>query len=143
MFQYIILIIIAILGFFGYNNYDETIVKGGRVNDCNEFNISVYNGKYNINNMGNKPITIKPNIQYSFKINTPEHPFYFSTSNVGAGDGFIGDIPNFEHPLTGIIINITFTTDLIEELIAKYGNTIYYQCMKHPNMGNIVELIPY
>jgi hypothetical protein len=84
---------------------------------------------YVINGTQGSTLNLKPNQQYIFNVNTPGHPFYFTTSEFG-GATFPGRIPNTPSTEQGTII--LDTTNLPPEF--------YYQCGIHPYMGGKIVL---
>lgn len=86
---------------------------------------------YRINNVEGREITLKRGTTYTFSVNTPGHPFYISTSEVGASAGeYTAGVTN-GRITSGTLV---FTPD---------GNTpdlLYYQCFIHPSMGYIINI---
>jgi len=84
---------------------------------------------YAINGKQGTTLTLTRGFRYTFHINTPGHPFYFSTSETGAGDG-------------DLISNRGVDSGVLSVLITKeMPSNIYYQCMLHEKMGGIIHIV--
>lgn len=96
------------------------------------FGVGSANG-YKINGVEGPAFTMIRGTTYTFNINAPGHPFYISTSSVGAGAGEVLNGVTGSQTTFG---TLTFTPN------ATHPALLYYQCYAHPNMGwkiNIVD----
>ncbi len=85
-----------------------------------------------INGVSGLPLYLKKGKSYTFHIDTPGHPFYFTTSNTGGTGQPTGSVTS-QLP----IVKGTF---ILTIGLAGLPNTFYYQCMLHPKMGSYVYL---
>lgn len=88
-----------------------------------------------INNTPAYQLNLIPGTNYTFNINTPGHPFYFTTSEIGGSEdknilGQGGFNPSDQFPPTdkGIVKFI---------MSGEYPQSFYYQCKIHPYMGGV------
>ena len=86
---------------------------------------------YVINGKQGPTLFLKMGETYQFKINTPNHPFYFTTSDTGAMNG--KDDGALSEPLESGTLSFTMQDDFPSEF--------YYQCDYHPKMGGKVQTI--
>lgn len=70
---------------------------------------------------------------YTFDINTPGHPFYFTTNNTGGQ----GNLDSLMGPGEIATDEGTITFKVRDDLPLSF----YYQCQKHPKMGGKVIII--
>ena len=80
-----------------------------------------------------KELTLTRGTTYTFGVNTPGHPFYISTSDIGNGPGEIADGVTNSKISNG---TLSFTPN------ANHPDLLYYQCDVHDYMGwkiNIVD----
>ena len=86
---------------------------------------------YVINGEENKTLKLVRGKTYTFEVNTPGHPFYFSRSSVGKG----------ENSLMGSNEKVTDQGRMSFTVREDLPNEFYYQCQIHPKMGNKVVVI--
>lgn len=80
---------------------------------------------YYINGIPGKELDLIPDQEYVFSINTPGHPFYFTTSESGGSEDQ-NILENFSPTDKGKVVFIMKNT---------YPNNFYYQCKIHSYMG--------
>ena len=91
------------------------------------FNVG-FPAEYTLNGLHAPTMTAVRGTTYTFNVSVPsEHPFYITTSSVGAGAGSITD-----NVFQGVL---TWTPD------ATTLSTVFYQCHIHPNLGNAINVI--
>ena len=87
---------------------------------------------FNIDGKSGAILYLKAGQVYQLNINTPGHPFYFTSSPIG-GDGMpsslMGDINPVEYGSLKFIAS------------PNGPRNFYYQCALHPQMGSYVSLI--
>lgn len=84
---------------------------------------------FSINGIVGQTLNLQKGASYTFNINTPGHPFYFTTSSVG-GNGTEGTLMGTVAPMT--VGTLIFTVPL------NAPDQFYYQCATHPYMGTYV-----
>ena len=86
---------------------------------------------YTFNGEEGKTLNLVRGKRYTFNINTPGHPFYFTTDSRG-GNGDYQSLMNKDAIDNGII-----TFDVTDDLPTSF----YYQCQRHPKMGGKVNIV--
>ena len=86
---------------------------------------------YVINGKQGPTLLLKLGETYQFNINTPGHPFYFTTSDTGALNS--KDSGALSEPTESGTLNFTIHDDFPSEF--------YYQCDYHLKMGGMVQTI--
>lgn len=84
---------------------------------------------------GNEGMTLKlvKSRTYIFDVDSPGHPFYFTTDSKG-GNGNKGSLMGEnESPTDKGLVKFHVRSDL--------PKTFYYQCQRHPGMGGKVEIV--
>jgi len=90
---------------------------------------------YTVNGQQGVDIVLREGESYTFDVDTPHHPFYFTRSTIGT------------RAETTLPIRIQgFVQDAIKDvftIVIPIGATVipsrfYFQCHEHPNMGGIV-----
>lgn len=84
---------------------------------------------YYLNDVPGAKLTLVAGQTYQFIINTPGHPFYFTTSEKGGADD--EGLSGFEPTENG---TVNFTVP------STYPDSFYYQCHIHDYMGSYAEL---
>ncbi len=80
-------------------------------------------------------LILQRGVTYTFQVNTPGHPVYFTTNAIGGA----GDLDRITTGVTNDLITngtMIFTPD------NSLQNQFFYQCGVHDNMGWRVTLIP-
>lgn len=86
-----------------------------------------------INGKSGAPLYLKRGKSYTFNINTPGHPFYFTTSETGGSGEPHGNLNG--NPVMKGKMTLTVNNNLTSKF--------YYQCMLHPKMGGYVYIQNY
>lgn len=78
-----------------------------------------------INGVPGKLLELKPGEEYTFSIDAPGHPFYFTSSDRGGSDdkNILGGVPPTDRGI------VKFT------MLDSYPESFYYQCKIHSFMG--------
>lgn len=84
---------------------------------------------YYVDGVPGKQLDLAPGTSYEFHIDTPGHPFYFTTSESGGSEDKQA-LPGFTPTDRG---TVKFT------MPDSYPNKFYYQCRIHPYMGGVVN----
>ncbi len=85
---------------------------------------------YTINGKEDETLRLVRGRTYTFMVNAPNHPFYFTSSPIG-GPKDTNSLMGPNEPVTDQgVMSFTVRSDL--------PDTFYYQCKNHPQMGNKV-----
>jgi len=87
---------------------------------------------FSINGVQGKELTLFRGTTYTFRVNTPGHPFYISTSAVGNG---AGEVTN------GVTNSMTRNETLSFTPNSDHSDLLYYQCDNHDHMGWKINII--
>jgi len=89
---------------------------------------------YVINGAANPALTLIRGRSYTFKVNTPGHPFYIKTQRVtGTGSTFDQGVTNNGTTST--------STPLVFDVPMDAPSPLFYQCSIHSAMGATITLI--
>uniref|UniRef100_A0A6C0CF50 Blue (type 1) copper domain-containing protein n=1 Tax=viral metagenome TaxID=1070528 RepID=A0A6C0CF50_9ZZZZ len=90
------------------------------------FMVEVYNGHYVIDGISAPRLTLTAGETYTFRLNTPGHPFHITSNPLGGEKNNTGQE-------TG---DFTWTPTL-----GDVGKSLYYQCTKHIKMGYKIRVV--
>jgi len=84
-----------------------------------------------INGVEGPELTLDRGVTYEFSVTTGRHPFYISTSSIGASEG----------QYTDGVVNDRITSGIMEFTPSEDApDLLYYQCYAHPYMGYIIRI---
>ena len=100
------------------------------------FTATVSAGKYSLDNVQGKTLTLKRGYTYSFDAqdsSTNSHPLYLGTSSTGGG---------YSDEYTSGVTNSRTTSDILTIVIPQAApNSLYYNCGLHSNMGAEISIV--
>ena len=111
--------------------YDDFDVKVAEKNESHPFFGEGSRMGYVIDGVQGKTLRLVRGIGYNLKIDTPGHPFYFTTDSVG-GLGSPGSLMGNLNPIDQGVMNFVVP--------ANFPDNLYYMCSRHPSMGGRVEV---
>ena len=147
------LFLLAACGLFSKDedddSYTETTTSGGgsgtsgggsgssSASDNNTtFTVTVSAGKYSLDNVQGKTLTLKRGYTYSFDAqdsSTNSHPLYLGTSSTGGG---------YSDEYTSGVTNSRTTSGILTIVIPQAApNSLYYNCGLHSNMGAEISIV--
>ena len=134
----ILLVLAAILGCStagdggGSANADFTVSVTTKIDGDHPYFGEGSSFGYVINGDQGRELTLQRGVTYTFSVNTPGHPFYFSTDPVGQGAGEVQNGVTGSKTTNG---TVTFTPD------DSHPDLLYYQCGIHANMGWMINIV--
>ena len=100
------------------------------------FTVTVSAGKYSLDNVQGKTLTLKRGYTYSFDAqdsSTSSHPLYLGTSSTGGG---------YSDEYTSGVTNSRTTNGILTIVIPQAApNSLYYNCGLHSNMGAEISIV--
>ena len=140
------LFLLAACGLFSKDedddSYTETTTSGGdsgssSASDNNTtFTVTVSAGKYSLDNVQGKTLTLKRGYTYSFDAqdsSTSSHPLYLGTSSTGG---------SYSDEYTSGVTNSKTTNGVLKIVIPQAApNSLYYNCGFHSNMGAEISIV--
>ena len=147
------LFLLAACGLFSKDenndSYTETTTSGGdsgtsgdgsgssSASDNNTtFVVTVSAGKYSLDNVQGKTLTLRRGYTYSFDAqdsSTNSHPLYLGTSSTGGG---------YSDEYTSGVTNSPTTSGILTIVIPQAApNSLYYNCGLHSNMGAEISIV--
>ena len=100
------------------------------------FTVTVSAGKYSLDNVQGKTLTLRRGYTYSFDAqdsSTNSHPLYLGTSSTGGG---------YSDEYTGGVNNSRTTSGILTIVISQAApNSLYYNCGLHSNMGAEISIV--
>ena len=131
------------------DSYTETTTRGGgsgtsgggsgssSASDNNTtFTVTVSAGKYSLDNVQGKTLTLRRGYTYSFDAqdsSTNSHPLYLGTSSTGGG---------YSDEYTSGVTNSQTTSGILTIVIPQAApNSLYYNCGRHSNMGAEISIV--
>jgi hypothetical protein len=100
------------------------------------FTVTVSAGKYSLDNVQGKTLTLRRGYTYSFDAqdsSTSGHPLYLGTSSTGGG---------YSDEYTSGVTNSRTTSGILTIVIPQAApNSLYYNCGLHSNMGAEISIV--
>ena len=100
------------------------------------FTVTVSAGKYSLDNVQGKTLTLKRGYTYSFDAqdsSTDSHPLYLGTSSTGG---------SYSDEYTSGVTNSRTTSAILTIVIPQAApNSLYYNCGLHSNMGAEISIV--
>ena len=100
------------------------------------FTVTVSAGKYSLDNVQGKTLTLRRGYTYSFDAqdsSTNSHPLYLGTSSTGGG---------YSDEYTSGVTNSQTTSGILTIVIPQAApNSLYYNCGLHSNMGAEISIV--
>ena len=100
------------------------------------FTVTVSDGKYSLDSVQGKTLTLKRGYTYSFDAqdsSTNSHPLYLGTSSTGGG---------YSDEYTSGVTNSQTTSGILTIVIPQAApNSLYYNCGLHSNMGAEISIV--
>ena len=100
------------------------------------FTVTVSAGKYSLDNVQGKTLTLRRGYTYSFDAqdsSTSGHPLYLGTSSTGGG---------YSDEYTSGVTNSRSTSGILTIVIPQAApNSLYYNCGLHSNMGAEISIV--
>ena len=100
------------------------------------FTVTVSAGKYSLDNVQGKTLTLRRGYTYSFDAqdsSTSSHPLYLGTSSTGGG---------YSDEYTSGVTNSRTTSGILTIVIPQAApNSLYYNCGLHSNMGAELSIV--
>lgn len=91
-------------------------------------------GAFTFNGEANKTLKLVRGCTYTFNINAPTHPLFFTISEIGGSE-------HRNESLMGTGENPTDSGILVFKVRNDLPSSFYYQCWNHPYMGGKVDVI--
>mgnify|MGYP001279083798 FL=1 len=113
------------------NNSDTSNIS----DNATTFTVTVSNGKYYLDGISTKSISLKKGNTYYFDLSnssTNSHPFFISSSSNGG---------NYNDEYTSGITNSRETTGTLTFVIpSSLSSNLYYNCGAHSGMGGLITI---